>query len=215
MEEVWGEFLSVWRADEIRDVPGAFATLTASSGRFAVGLPVDIELDEEYRIFDTNRATVSFEARDDLWYGPEEVAEVSFVPPISGGLMFPASAPFTFDSGPTVRNGSVLVGGEVATWPVFEIHGPVANPEIDIVGLGRLIFRTTLAYDQVLTVDTRPWARWVKRDGAAFPGALDQSGSRLSDVALRPGAHTILLRGYDTTGTAKLRVRTWPAFTSF
>ncbi|UOQ60390.1 hypothetical protein MUN76_15380 [Leucobacter rhizosphaerae] len=169
----------------------------------------------QYRLFDTARAELVFEAVDDLWYGPEQVTEISFVPPVSGGLEFPAMAPFTFDSGPTVRNGAVTVEGDVAAWPVFEIQGPVDDPEIDIVGVGRLIFRTSLAWDQTLTVDTRSWARWVKRDGDALPGALSSSGARLSDVSLLPGSYTVLLRGYDTTGTAKLRVLVRPAFTSF
>lgn len=222
MVEVWGELLNVWRADTVRHRHEELASLTAPSGRFTLGMPVDIDPEEEYRIFDANRASLTFEAVDDLWYGPEESTTIRFVPPATGGLTFPAEAPFTFDSGPTVRNASVQVSGELATWPVFEISGPVTNPEVDIVGVGRLVFRTTLAYDQVLRVDTRPWARWVKRastqrpsDWAAFPGALSPSGARLSDVSLSPGTYQVLLRGYDPTGTAELRVSTWPAHTSF
>lgn len=221
-DEVWREFLSVWRADEIRSQPGAMARLTADTGRFAVGLPVDIEPDQEYRIFDTNRAAVVFEAQDDLWYGPEEVTRIRFVPPVSGGLTFPAEAPFTFDSGATTRNGSVLVAGDVESWPVFEISGPVTNPEVEVAGVGRLVFKTTLAYDQFLRVDTRPWARWVQRGYvqnptvlSPLPGALSPSGSRLSDMALRPGAYQVLLRGYDPSGTAELGVVLNPAYTSF
>lgn len=213
--EVWRDLMGVWRSDEVRMVPGAVASLTSDTGLTAFGHAVEVSPDLQYRQFGVDRAVLQFRAIDDLWYGPEQVQSISFVAPVSGGLMFPAESPFTFDSGPTVRNGSVLVSGDVATWPVFEIDGPVTNPEVDVPGVGRLVFRTTLAYDQTLVVDTRPWARWVKRDGAAFPGALSASGSRLSDMALSPGAHTILLRGYDPSGTAVLRVRTFPAFTSF
>ncbi|MFF8817275.1 hypothetical protein ACF07D_04655 [Leucobacter sp. NPDC015123] len=215
MGDVWRDLLGVWRADEIRDRPGVHASLMAPSGRHVLGMPVELDPNEEYRLFDTNRAVLSFECVDDLWYGPEEQTTIRFVPPVSGGLTFPAEAPFTFDSGPAVRNASVQVTGDVSTWPVFEIKGPVTNPEVDIVGVGKLIFSVSLAYDQTLRVDTRPWARWVKRDGAAFPGALSASGARLSDVSLAPGTYQVLLRGYDPTGTAELRVSTWPAFTSF
>lgn len=156
MPAVWAELLSVWRADSIRAQPGAQATLTAPSDRSVLGMPVDIDPNEEYRLFNMNRAVLSFEAVDDLWYGPEARTVIRFVPPASGGLTFPAEAPFTFDSGPAVRNASVQVAGEVSTWPVFEIQGPVSDPEIDIVGVGRLVFETTLAYDQTLRVDTRP-----------------------------------------------------------
>ena len=220
-DEVWRELLSVWRADEIRFEAGKHAYLTSDTGRVAVGMPVEIDPNQEYRIFDMNRAELTFEAVDDLWYGPEEVTEISFAPPVGGGLRFPARSPFRFNAGPSVRNGSVVVSGDVACSPVLEIRGPVSNPEIDIVGLGKLQFRVALASDQRLVVDTRHWARWVKRgytdstDLAAFPGALSPSGLRLSDVVLRPGAYQVLLRGFDPTGTAKLRVLREPAFTSY
>lgn len=205
----------VWRNDVGRSRAGGLARLRHPGGRSVVGRPRRLTNDSS--LVERGLVTIDadFECVDDLWYGPEQVQSISFVAPVSGGLMFPAESPFTFDSGPTVRNGSVVVSGDVATWPVFEIDGPVTNPEVDVPGVGRLVFRTTLAYDQTLVVDTRPWARWVKRDGAAFPGALSASGSRLSDMALSPGAHTVLLRGYDPSGTAVLRVRTFPAFTSF
>ncbi|UOQ57249.1 phage tail family protein [Leucobacter allii] len=216
------EFGAAWRNDTGRRIGGAMATLRHPQGRCAYGRPRGFTPDSNRIEQGWAKIKAEFECVDELWYGPEEVTEVSFVPPATGGLEFPAEAPFTFDSGPTVRNGSVIVSGDVASWPVFEILGPVANPEIDIIGVGRLVFRTTLAADQFLVVDTRPWARWVKRGYAsnptvlaALPGALDASGARLSDVALQPGAYSILLRGYDTTGTAKLRVRCEPAFTSF
>lgn len=215
VSEVWREMLAVWRSDEVRGVAGAVASLTSDTGLTVFGHAIEIAPDQQYRLFDTDRAVLQFRALDDLWYGAEQETLVRFVPPVSGGLTFPAEAPFTFDSGPTVRNSSVIVGGDVATWPVFEIHGPVTNPVVEVPGAGRLVFKTTLAYDDVLIADTRPSARWVKRNGAPVPGVLSVSGARLSDMSLTPGAHTVLLRGYDPTGTATLKVRTAAAFTSF
>lgn len=213
--EVWRELLSVWRSDEVRGVFGATASLTTDTGLTVFGHAVDISPDQQYRLFHADRAVLQFRAIDDLWYGAEAVTTIRLVPPVSGGLEFPAEAPFTFDSGPTVRNGSVVVAGDVAAWPVFEIAGPITNPVIDVLGIGQLVFKTTLAYDQMLTVDTRPSARWVKRGVAPVPGVLSASGARLSDMSLTPGAHTVMLRGYDPTGTAELRVRVAPAFPSF
>ena len=206
-----GAIERVWDAAPLRSRSNDLAYLRVGE-RACVGRPRTVAPDDSGRWDGVAEIGVTFEAADALWYGQEEVTVVRFVPPASGGLTFPAEAPFTFDSGPTMRNASVQVGGEVATWPVFEISGPVTNPEVDIIGVGRLIFRTTLAYDQTLRVDTRPWARWVKRDGAALPGALSPTGSRLSDVSLRPGTYQVLLRGYDPTGTAELRVSTWAAY---
>lgn len=215
LDDVWRDVVAAWRGDEVRGTAGALATLTADSGRSVFGRPRPVTSDSSHRLFGVIRAELVFECVDDLWYGAEEVTRIMFVPPVSGGLTFPAEAPFTFDSGPAVRNASVRVSGDVATWPVFEIQGPVSNPEVDVVGVGRLVFSVDLAYDQTLRVDTRPWARWVKRDGEAFPGALSPTGDRLSDVSLLPGTYQVLLRGYDPTGTAELRVITRPAFTSF
>lgn len=221
-DEVWRDFLSVWRADEIRDKRGVLAVLTADTGRFTYGLPVDLEPDQEYRVFDTNRAAVVFEAQDDLWYGAESQTQIFFNVAAGGGLRFPARSPFRFTSVGETRNAAVLVDGDVATWPVFEVHGPVTNPEIEVQGVGRLVFDVNLAYDQFLRVDTRPWARWVQRgvkgrpdELVPLPGALSSGGSRLSDMSLLPGSYTVLLRGFDATGTAEMRVSTWPAYTSF
>ena len=215
LDEVWRELVAVWRGDEVRKRGGVLATLTADSGRSAFGRPRPLAPDMKYRLFDTARAELSFEAVDDLWYGPEEVTTIRFVPVFTGGLPVPAAVPFVLGGGSGESSYMVTVGGDVAAWPVFELHGPIADPFIEVVGVGRLIFRGQLAYDQTLIVDTRHWARWVKRNGDAFPGALSPAGSRLSDMSMRPGAYQVFFGGYDPTGSSSLDVRVSPAFTSF
>ena len=214
-DEVWRELLSVWRADEIRFEAGKHAYLTSDTGRVAVGMPVEIDPNQEYRIFDMNRAELTFEAVDDLWYGPEEVTTIRFVPVFTGGLPVPAAVPWVLGGGSGESSYMVTVGGDVAAWPVFELHGPILDPFIEVVGVGRLVFKGQLAYDQTLTVDTRHWARWVKRNGSPFPGALSPAGSRLSDMSRRPGSYQVFFGGHDPTGTSSLDVRVSPAFTSF
>ena len=220
IEDVWRDLLSVWRADNIRGTSGRLARLTADSGLSAYGLPVDVDPNQEHRLFNIDRVVLGFEAVDDLWYGPVQETVVGFAPPVGGGLRFPARAPFRFGGQPTVRNSSVVVDGSQSAWPVFEVVGPIANPVIEVEGLGRLVISASLAYDERVVLDTRPWARTVMRGkvgGAlsAFPAALSPSGLRLSDMALSPGAHSINLRGSDPSGVALVRVRVEPAFTSF
>lgn len=215
LDEVWRELASVWRADEVRKRGGELATLTADSGRHAYGRPRPFSQDHSTRLFDLSRAELVFECIDDLWYGPGEVTTIRFTPVFTGGLPVPAAVPFVLGGGTGVSAYAVTVGGDVATAPVFELHGPILDPFIEVVGVGRLIFRGQLAYDQTLTVDTRPWTQWVKRDGAAFPGALSPDGSRLSDMVLRPGSYQVFFGGYDPTGTSSLDVIVEPAFTSF
>lgn len=223
LDEVWGELVAVWRGDDVRSRGGVLASLTSDSGRTVHGRPAPLKPDYSARLFGLQGAELRFECVSDLWFGEREATDIRFVSPASGGLTFPAEAPFTFDSGPVDSNGSVLVGGEVSAFPVFEILGPVTNPVVDVLGVGRLVFACDLKYDERLVVDTRPGARWVKRgvkgrpdsELVAFPGALSPSGARLADMGLRPGAHTIILRGYDRTATALLRVLVEPAYTSF
>ena len=215
LDEVWRELFTVWRGDEVRGRGGLLAELTAHSGRRALGRPRPIAPDMKNRVVNVNRAELTFEAVDDLWYGPEEVTTIRFVPVFTGGLPVPAAVPWVLGGGSGESSYMVTVGGDVAAWPVFELHGPILDPFIEVVGVGRLVFRGQLAYDQTLTVDTRHWARWVKRNGAAFPGALSPAGSRLSDMSMRPGAYQVFFGGYDPTGTSSLDVRVSPAFTSF
>lgn len=222
LDAVWRELVAVWRADEVRKTPGARAVLEADTGRVTFGRPRPMSADFQHKLFDINRAELVFECVDDLWYGSVSETRIMFQVAAGGGLRFPARSPFRFTSVGATRNAAVQVEGDVATWPVFEIHGPVTNPEVEVQGVGRLVFNVNLAYDQFLRVDTRPWARWVKRGVkgrpetlAPEPGALSPGGSRLSDMSLHPGSYTVLLRGFDATGTAEMRVSTWPAYTSF
>lgn len=213
LDDVWRELATAWRGDEVRFRSGKLARLTADSGRTALGRPRPISPDFKYKLFGLSGAELVFECADDLWYGPAESSRVFFSVPETGGLRFPAEAPFTFDSGPTIRQGQLEVSGDVATWPVFVIHGPVTNPRVKITGVGELLFDVVLAYDQSLTVNTRDG--WVKRDGVSLPGALSPRGARLSDMQLRPGRYEVVLGGYDPTGTGFLDVQVEPAFTSF
>lgn len=213
VRDVWDELLAVWRGDEVRGQGGAYATLTSDTGRKVYGRPRPVSPDFEYWLYEVGRVTLDFECRDDLWYGPMVSEQVRFSVPEDGGFTFPLEFPLTFDSGPTRRNGFVTVPGESPAWPTFYIHGPVRNPTIWVNGVGELVFETTLAFDQVLEVNTRDG--WVKRDGHPLPGALSSRGSRLSDMRLVPGPYEFVLGGYDPTGTGFLSLQVEPAYPSF
>lgn len=181
--------------------------------RYCLGRPRDLDVVDDGVWDGTAEYGFTFAAESKLWYGPSTSTRVRFSVPETGGLRFPARAPFTFDSGPTADNGTIRVDGDVPSFPVFEIHGPVRDPAVDVKGVGELIFDVVLAHDQVLRVDCGAGA--VRRDGAPLPGALSSRGARLSDMRLAPGSYSVVLRGYDPTGTGELSVQVAPAFTSF
>ena len=95
----------------------------------------------------------------------------------------------------------ITVRGTTATWPTITIHGPVVNPKVR-VGDRLLDLRATLAYDESVVIDARPWARTVTRGGASLAGSL--RGTRLGELSLTPGQHEVTISGVDPTGTASV-----------
>ena len=208
------EFARVWSADSLRATPGAVAKLTVGD-RSCYGRPREFTPDDSGLWDGVANPEVQFVAADDLWYGASQSTTIRFGASTGGGLRFPAQAPFRFGGQPSVRNSAIEVAGARPVAPVFEIRGPVASPSIDIPGVGTLSFNVSLAFDERLVVDTG--AGWVKRgyiggDLAAAPGLLSPAGSRLSDIRLSPGAHTVVLRGTDSTNTAELTVTVEPVY---
>src|SRR5690606_25362200 len=102
--------------------------------------------------------------------------------------------------------------GELPAWLSVSSEGARTNPVIEVGDFLRWEFRTTLAYDQTLTVDASPWARTILRDGAAIPGTLTPQSTRLAKAVIPPGSHEFVLRGTSSTGAARA-VASWrPAF---
>jgi hypothetical protein len=204
-----------WRGDAVRRTAGAVAELHAATGRMTFGRPRRYSSDDELLPYGKVRTTCDFAATTDLWFsGTEAAASVSLVPEAGGGLVAPLAAPLATTAS-SDRSRVFEVGGEAATWPVFEIEGPITNPVIEIVGLLRMEFRLTLAYDQTLVVDTRPHARTILRNGGNAAGTTARGSTRLSRAALPPGRHELVLRGTSSSGTARATARWRDAFPTY
>lgn len=202
-----------WRADSIRFTPGAVATLRADSGRVTFGRPRRLASDDDDDRYGWSRVTADFAASTDLWFGEIETAEVGLVPVPTGGLVAPLASPLSTTPS-SDRSQIVTVTGKMPTWPTVTIFGPITNPVIEL-GPVRWELRTTLAYDQSLTVNASPWARTILRDGAGLPGALSPGSTRLANSLIPPGSHEFVLRGTSQTGTARA-VASWrPAFHTY
>jgi hypothetical protein len=210
----YAQLATWWRADAVRGAVGGVAELRSDTGRSALGRPRDIEPTDVF--FESPMMTVeaAFRAIDDLWYGDELSATATLGYRAAGGITFPARFPLT-TSPESDRSQVFTVGGDAATGGVYEITGPVTSPSFEIPGLLRYSFTgLRLAYDQWLTIDTRPWAREVYRnDGAPLGGALDTSSTLLAGAPIPPGQHEFLLRG-TTTGTPRATVRWRDAHTT-
>ncbi|MFD0044748.1 hypothetical protein ACFVGV_06110 [Pseudarthrobacter scleromae] len=204
--ELLGRMARAWRADVVRRTPGAVATLVSDSGRIAFGRPRRFASTDELLPEGMSQVIADFATADSVWYGPEHSVSVDLQPRPGGGLLAPLASPLATTSS-SDRSTVFTVAGDVDTWPVFEIQGPITNPVVEIVDRLRMEFRTTLAYDETLVVDTRPWGRSILRDGASLAGSLSRASTRLSQAALPPGRHELVLRGLSEAGTARVNAR--------
>ena len=210
-EAVLAEMRRAWRGDAIRTEPGAVATLTADSGRVTFGRPRRFVADQDGDRDGVVRVTADFATSTDLWFGAEDSVEIGLIPPAGGGLVAPLSAPLSTTAS-SDRSRVFVVGGRTATPPVIEVTGPITNPVVEVLGVFRMEFRLTLAYDETLVVDTRTHARTVTRNGASVAGVLTAASTRLSDASVPPGPHELVLRGTSSTGTPTARLSWRDAF---
>lgn len=131
-----------------------------------------------------------------------------------GGWSFPMSFPVSGAAVAGVREGSLSIGGEVATPILIEFHGPGRRLALDgnrgwHVGLRDDV---TLAYDEVITID--PLTGTVRDNfGEDRYAALDKR-TPLSGVQLTPGMENVFFSGFDQTNTAHAIVRWRDAYSS-
>ena len=130
----------------------------------------------------------------------------------TSGVKLPSKLPLrTMPQGQ--RQGSIVVGGDTATYPVIRFYGPVTQPSL--VGDNfELILRTTIAEGAWVDIDTRPWHLTVLRsDGVSLAGRLGRR-QWLEDVVLKPGPTQLAFRGSATSGSAACEVSWRDAWTN-
>ena len=208
-----------WRTAAPRSTPGAVCELRyglAGQRRTVFGRPRRFAPIIGGAPFEQGfaSAVADFQLVDALHYDTaERSTEIGMRVTSEGGWVWPATFPI-ITAGSGQREGVIEdVGGDAPTPVVVTIFGPIVNPWIAGPGW-RLDLTTTLAYDQSLTVDARPWVNTVIRsDGASLGGALSRT-SRLSQARLAPGSSVLSFGGSDPTATAHA-VFVWrPAFHS-
>lgn len=204
------DLATAWRADAVRTAPGAVAELRCryrGEERVVFGRPRKFA-PELGKAGTQGRAeaAATFECVDDVFHGGlERSLTLALAAVEGGGFTVPMTWPLVFGS-PTDRSQAIEVGGDIAVRPRIEITGPVTNPEVEVVGCFRAAFALTLAYDEVLVLDARTWARAVTIGAASAAGALTRTSTRLGSIAIPPGTYPLVFRGMSPTGTATARV---------
>lgn len=122
-----------------------------------------------------HRATLQFVASDPKRYAVTETVSptVGLPSPGIGGLTFPLTFPLAFGTPGTPGSTTVTNTGEVPTWPVYTLTGPITGPVITTGGSVLRFatdFELELGQTAIIDSDTRS----VLINGVARPDVLVQ-----------------------------------------
>lgn len=210
---------TLWLNNASRSTPGAVSTLRYNIGgrtRRVYGRPRRWNTAVTPGLWSGVAPVIAdFKRVDALHYDDAlRTIQVSIIPATTGGLLAPLAAPLSTLGGGERQGVIDSVGGSAPTPFIAVIEGPITSPWISGPGW-KLTFLTTLAYDQSLTVDTRPWAKTILRqDGASLAGTLTRTSTPLAEALLKPGGAELIFGGIDATGTARCTVSWRPTYHS-
>jgi hypothetical protein len=214
----WRALAAVWDAPAVRAAPRAVMPLRMRlpGGPTVVvyGRPRRLEVAESNLLrVGRLQLVADFQCADSTYYsdadgggaGGEHTITLTLVASGGAGVTWPVTWPIAWAPAGQ-RQDAVVNAGDTPSWPVITIRGPVAQPSLELVGTGlSLRLDTTVAYDQAVVIDTRPWSRSVLRsDGASMAGVL--RGASLSAFALPPGQTVLAYRGTDLSGQSTCTV---------
>lgn len=205
---------AMWDAEEIRLNPELVAVMRWRRGghiRRVYGRPrrFDPEAGSTYQGWVPWAG--DFQARDQNFYDDaEQTVSVGMVPTGVGGLKGPRKGPWV--ASPLGAGREMLnIGGRKPAWMAFRIYGPsvgsIVDPEVEIAGQWSFQLRGSVRYDESILVDSTPWSRRIVRsDGANWSGKLSTLSTRPSAMRLSPGTYQVILRGTDSSQTARVEV---------
>jgi hypothetical protein len=163
-----------------------------------------------------------FQCADQYFYSDVENQEsITMIPAEAGGISGDLIGDIIASSIGFGTN-QIVVSGTEWSWLKFKIYGPsltgvFSNPDIEVVGHWRIEMNTTIAYDDSVTIDPKPWTRSVRRtlNNANLSGSFTADSPVLSSLRVPPGTHQIILRGIDVSGTARVEVSWHDTYGSF
>lgn len=205
--------VSAWLGDGVRRTPGVVQTLRIRRpGRPTVclfGRPRRATPAYDSAFAGYIPIVADFACSDHRFYSDgERKVTVPIVTSSPGGWSWPLSWPARLSS-PVSTVVTVGTFGGLSTWLTTTFYGPVSAPMVEFLdSSGGVLWKVsmpalTLASDQSVTVDPRPWARTALRsDGANLAGKLSRDTARMENMLVPPGTWQVRFTGTDQTGTA-------------
>jgi len=207
-----GTFARYWRADSIRRKAGEYATLSnLERQRLVYGRPRGFA-PKLARLRKGEAGYVAqFNTVDPNWYSTvEKVYLITPIPPAGGGFTTPLSPPFSSAAAGDQLSPFITNVGDQPTWPIIKFHGPGLNPSIELLSgatvLWELRVKDQIKYDEVLTVDTRPWSRSATINGKPANGLI--RGDQMEDCQIPAGGnYRLRYKVKDRTGNSFVDVK--------
>lgn len=206
----WAErmaFTHAWRADNVRERPGAMSELIVGGEFMIEGRSRRVTWNDDAQNVGLIKGTALFVPAGTGMYdvrggsGGWNTHTIGLMPPQHGGLKAPLKAPLTtsFESS---RARSFVVGGSDPVWPIVTIRGPLmTEAQFELTGGWRMPLNRALGEFDVAVIDTRPGHRSMTLNGRAA-NVLRDDGVMLTDASIAPGPQEISLRGRSLEGTA-------------
>lgn len=213
------EFRAAWRFDKSRGIPGDYAVLkNHERERQVYGRPRQVApklsrvrkgYAEYIAVFSTN---------DPNFYDTTE--KVYLITPVTSsgnGFRTPLRPPFSTAAAGSELSPFIANAGELPTWPVISFNGPGTDPSIELLDgaevLWNLRVEGQIKYDEVLTVDTRPWRRSAIINGEPANGRI--RGTQLEKCTIPVGSnYKLRYKVKDPTGTSFVDVKWRDAYAS-
>lgn len=203
--DMYGAFAAKWRGDGIRLLPGRYAALeNLDRQRLVYGRPRAIapkfgRLRKGQIDFQMDFATNS----PDFYSMTEKSTLATVTAPRGGFIKGPLTAPMQTAVAGTVLSPTIN-DGDLPAWPVIDFHGPGAKASIELLDGTKVLWKITvpdqLKYDEVLTVDTRPWQRGALINGKPANGRI--RGNKLDQCKIPVGSFQIRYKVTERTGRA-------------
>lgn len=203
--------MSAWRWTQGRNSPGAYTYLSvtiAGERSTFYGRPRKIKPDVSTGTFHSGGVTLAAEfvpMIDLVFLGSGRTVDITILGNQDQGLEVPVEVPAFLEGEQRPREGQVVNGGTEPVPFTARFYGPVSNPSISSpVGDWEISLDTTIAYDQVLVVDTLGHTVIREEDGASFAHALSYD-SDLSAL-LPAGTSEVFFKGTDSSNTAHVTI---------
>lgn len=215
--DLFSQFKGQWRADVIRRNPGAYATLmNMDRNRLVYGRPRKIGQDLKKARKGVIGYQAQFRTNDPNFYsGTEKMATITPGGSSSGGILAPVVSPVSTVGSVLDMDAAVNVG-DLPTWPIIDFHGPFTSTSLDLLDGSTVIWNIAvpggIKFDEILTVDTRPWSRSATINGRPANGRI--RGTQLERCQLPVGIYQWRYNVSDRTGTAYAAMRWRDAYAS-